>query len=91
MDTKAGDHAVQISTDTGVVNVGTVLTVAEIRQIALDAAKSVFLDSLPVARDLINARTEHITDEVIQKITAKDENLYSRFQDPRFLGPLVSI
>lgn len=88
---EAGDNAVQVHTDSGVINVGTILTVTEIRQIALDTAKTVFLDSLPIANDLITARTEHITDEVIQKMTAKDKALYQRFQDPRFLGPLVSI
>lgn len=86
-----GDDATQVYTDSGVINIGTVLTVTEVREIALDVARSVFLDSLPIARDLIVARTEHITDEVIRKITEKHEKLYQRFQDPRFLGPLASI
>ncbi|WP_335583140.1 LPO_1073/Vpar_1526 family protein [Mycobacterium sp. MS1601] len=86
----AGDDATQLHTDYGTINYGTVLTVTEIRAIALDVAKSVFLDSLPIAKDLINARTEEITDEVIRKIAEKDEKLYERFRDPRFLGPLAS-
>lgn len=86
----AGDDATQAYTDSGVINVGTIITVSEIRAIALDVAKSVFMDSLPIAKDLIMARTEHITDEVIRKIAEKDENLYERFRDPRFLGPLAS-
>ncbi|WP_369758420.1 LPO_1073/Vpar_1526 family protein [Mycobacterium sp. 141] len=86
----AGNDATQIHTDYGTINVGTVLTITEIREIALDVAKSVFLDSLPIAKDLIMGRTEQITDEVIRKIAEKDEMLYERFKDPRFLGPLAS-
>lgn len=89
-DMTAGDDATQIHTDYGVINVGTILTVTEVRAIALDVARSVFLDSLPIAKDIINARTENITDEVIRKIAEKDEQLFERFKDPRFLGPLAS-
>ena len=70
-DMTAGDDATQVYTDSGVINIGTVLTVTEVREIALGVAKSVFLDSLPIARDLIVARTEHITDEVIRKSPRK--------------------
>ncbi|SCX33260.1 LPO_1073/Vpar_1526 family protein [Mycolicibacterium fluoranthenivorans] len=88
----AGDKSTQIVNEGGgTFNIGTPITITEIRTIALDVAKSVFVDSIMFARELIDARTENITDEVIRKITEKDPNLYHRFKDPRFLSSLLSI
>ena len=89
---EAGDGAIQVHTDRGTVHLtGTILSVAEIRQIALDAAKTVLLESWPIAEQLIAHRAEQITDIVIERMGAKDRSLFQRFQDPRFLAPLVSV
>jgi hypothetical protein len=91
LNMEARDNAVQVHIDKGTVNIGAVLTVTEIRQIALYAAKTVLLESWPIAEKLIAQRAEQITDQVIAKIGAKNPNLFNRFEDPRFLAPLVSV
>ncbi|TQK27966.1 LPO_1073/Vpar_1526 family protein [Arthrobacter sp. SLBN-53] len=86
----AGDEATQIYTDSGVVNIGTQISVGEVLEIGRAAAKAVLMESWPVAEKLIDQRMQLVLDSVVQKMRAKDDRLLERFKDPRFLAALSS-
>jgi hypothetical protein len=90
-DMTAGDDATQVYTDSGVINVGTIMTVSEVLEIGKGAARTVLMESWPFAEKLIDQRIGIILEQIIKKMQVKDETLLNRFKDPRFLGPLVSI
>lgn len=88
---EAGDDAVQAHTDSGVINIGTIMTAGDVLEIGKTAARTVMLESWPIAERLIDQRIELILERIIHKIQSRDAALFERFKDPRFLGPLVSV
>jgi hypothetical protein len=87
----AGDNAVQVHTDSGVINVGTNMTVSDVLEIGKSAARTVMLESWPIAEKLIDQRIEIILERIITRIQEKGEHLFERFKDPRFLAVLISV
>lgn len=87
----AGNDAVQMHTDHGTINYGTVLTLSEVLEIGKGAARTVLMESWPFAEKLIDQRIQIILESLIKKMQEKDEALLNKFRDPRFLAALVSI
>lgn len=90
-DMTAGDDATQIHTDYGTINYGTNMTVTDVLEIGKSAARTVMLESWPIAERLIDQRIEIILDRIIKQMQERGEYLFERFKDPRFLAPLVTV
>lgn len=87
---QAGNQSTQ-----AVVQNGTIVfsghTYGEIRQIAIDAARAEVLPAArQIAAELIEERVGAVTDMVLHRMLEKDPELLRRFEDPRFLAPLIT-
>ena len=77
------------------VHQGTQLSIADIRQISVDASRA---EVLPAARQVasevavaeIDRRVGTFTDKVVQRANQTDPALFVRWDDPRFLAALTS-
>jgi hypothetical protein len=74
-----------------------VVNVPDARQISNDTGRSALLpetrsitmpDAKAVVEQTLNRRFGELTDMLLDRINEKDSSLFSRFADPRFLGPL---
>ncbi|BCO59608.1 hypothetical protein LTQ56_17610 [Mycobacterium intracellulare subsp. intracellulare] len=74
-----------------------VITPAEAREISNDTGRNELMRdtkaiTMPDARaavdETLNERFGEFTDTLIERINERDTKLFSRFADPRFLGPL---
>jgi hypothetical protein len=82
---------------TGKGNVVLVVTAADARQISNDTGRSQLLpetrsitmpDAKTVVEQTLNRRFGELTDMLLDRINDRDTGLFTRFADPRFLGPL---
>lgn len=78
-------------------NTVVVVTPADARQISNDTGRSELLpetrpitmpDAKAVVEQTLNRRLGELTDMLIDRINEKNTDLFARFADPRFLGPL---